>query len=189
MSEREAATKEPEYISPEKECITLEQIEEIRQQVNGLGGGITAKQFLENARVFASGGTVTSFNVTENLFDPPETVVPMPDFLKSLGELKGQAQHLDLEDVMFISKYILGKEEVDTTGLYQRVVLPHLPWRTTKHAAELVGNYGQPMTFIEEARRIAKEFNIGPNIAGEIANIAQQNKIPLRFLMPPDFKK
>lgn len=48
---------------------------------------------------------------------------------------------------MYLSKYILGMQEFDTTGLFVRVSLPHRPWRTAQHAAEIVGNYGQPMTF------------------------------------------
>lgn len=78
---------------------------------------------------------------------------------------KKSTQHPDLEDVMFISKYGLGMQQVDTTDLYRRVVLSHRPWRTAQHAAELVGNYGQAMTFNSPIYTVEQKQK-KPNLSG-----------------------
>ena len=164
-----AKQKKPNYISDET-------ISEKQGTVIEIPGKLSAAQISRTKEAltnFASDG-ITAKQFLENARIFASGGITAKDAMQNFTENLSRANLVSIREIndgLYIRLFGVGKG------------------KTIADAAELVGNYGQPMTFIEEARRIAKEFNIGPNIAGEIANIAQQNKIPLRFLMPPDFKK
>ena len=191
LAERETAGKTPEYISPEKEHITQDRINELRKTVikhyfptmesdnpEDVFEKLRKYKSAEKEHNLASGGTVTSFNVAGDLFDPPETVVPMSDFLKRM-----EAAVKSINERKFISP-----------GEYQKgyggMVYPsdHIPpylevskhyaaqfaGKTIADAAELVGNYGQ-WEFVkpENVEQFACDFKNG---------FARAYKIPKGFL-------